>query len=64
MSAITYIQKKDGPFAITVRLDGKKVGTIKQTEHGQYYYAPVGARKITGDKFPNVAAVKRSIEGR
>lgn len=63
MSEITYTKKEKGPFAIIVHLDGKKVGVIKQTECRKYYYAPVGRCKIDGDKFPNVDAVKRSIEG-
>jgi hypothetical protein len=46
----------------TVKLDGKRVGFIRQDENGYAYY-PVSTPKKGGDYFPTLAACKRSIEG-
>ena len=63
MSAITYVHKGLKPFAISVKLDGKKVGTIKRNATAKYFYAPLGSSSIS-DLCESVEAVKRLIEGR
>lgn len=45
---------------VTVRLDGKVVGTIQQVEGG-FQYVPKG-KKDGGEVFGSVAAVKRLLE--
>lgn len=58
--------KKNGrgerQWGVDVRLDGKIVGTIESVATG-FRYAPKGRKKLAGEVFPTLAAVKASLEG-
>lgn len=58
MTKITY---HDAPLGrITVKLDGRTVGTIRQHHPSGFYYWPTGA--APGHVFPTIDLVKRSLE--
>ncbi len=47
---------------VTVKIDGKIVGTIKEV-HGGWQYTPKGhGNKWAGDVYPSLKAVKLSLE--
>lgn len=63
MSQITYeALTASGIDLIRVKLDGKMVGLIREEKDktGWYYSPKKGTR---GEKFPSIAACKRSLEG-
>ncbi len=64
MSKITYGAPMKSTFGIPVFLDGRRVGTIRQSENGgAFFYRPAGTSG-RGQSFPTIALVKRSLEGR
>lgn len=56
---ITY--REQDSAEIKVWLDGKYVGTIFSLPDGSWQYWPKGPRSEGGEKFPTLAACKRSL---
>jgi len=48
-------------WGIDVRLEGKIVGVIESVAQG-FRYVPKGRKKLAGEVYPTLAAVKRSLE--
>lgn len=46
---------------ITVKLDGKRVGEIKQNAAGEFFYLPRGSA-FSGPAYPTLEACKASLE--
>lgn len=58
-SEITYGTTR---VKISVMVDGKKTGEIRNFEGGGYWYVPNGTTE-GGEVFRQIAQVKRSLEG-
>ena len=47
---------------VTVIMDGKKVGVIRELPSGNFQYLPNGKKSLAGDEFETLEACKRSLE--
>jgi hypothetical protein len=56
---ITY-RKRESDSVMSVYLDNRKVGEIKEVRGG-FQYTPKGS-KLTSEVFPTLAGLKRSLE--